>query len=84
MNKAIELYENERYEEAFEIFKGYAKKRHAEAEYYMGLFYYEGNFVPQDEASAIMWWKKANRDGSLDAKYMLETICSTSSCFSRA
>ena len=81
LKKAIELFEKERYKEALEIFK--QLKDDKEALYYIGMCYYEGYGVKKDEKEAIRWWKKGDRKGSLDAKYMLQTICATSSVFSR-
>jgi len=83
LKKAIELFEQERYKEALPIFEKLAKNNDKEAIYFVGLFYYEGYGVKKDEKKAIEWWKRAERRGSLDAKYMLQTICATSSVFAR-
>ena len=83
IKKAVELFENDKYDEALPIFKELAREGDAEAMYYLGMMYYEGWGVKKDENRAIEWWKKANRRGSLDAKYMLQTICATSSVFAR-
>ncbi len=83
LQKAIEMFEEDRYDEALPIFLDLAKKGSAEAMYYLGMMYYEGWGVEKSQESALQWWKKANRRGSLDAKYMLQTICSTSSVFAR-
>lgn len=83
LKKAIELFENDKYEEALPLFKELAKEGNAEAMYYIGMMYYEGWGVEKSQEQAVEWWKKANRRGSLDAKYMLQTICATSSVFAR-
>ncbi|WP_050724129.1 tetratricopeptide repeat protein [Nitratiruptor sp. SB155-2] len=83
IEKAVDLFENDKYDEALPIFKKLAKEGDAEAMYYLGMMYYEGWGVEKDEKMAVEWWKKANRRGSLDAKYMLQTICATSSVFAR-
>ncbi|BCD68496.1 tetratricopeptide repeat protein [Nitratiruptor sp. YY09-18] len=83
LNKAIELFEADKFEEALPLFKALAKEGDAEAMYYIGMMYYEGWGVEKSQEKAIEWWKRANRRGNLDAKYMLQTICSTSSVFAR-
>ncbi|BCD59821.1 MULTISPECIES: tetratricopeptide repeat protein [unclassified Nitratiruptor] len=83
IQKAVDMFEKDRYEEALPIFKQLAKDGNAEAMYYLGMMYYEGWGVEKDEKAAVEWWKKANRRGSLDAKYMLQIICATSSVFAR-
>ncbi len=83
MAKAVELFEKDRYQEAYEIFKELAREGDAEAMYYIGVLYYEGWGVEKSVDKAVEWWKRANRRGSLDAKYMLQTICATSSVFAR-
>ena len=83
LKSAIEHFDNDRYEEALPLFEKLAREGDAEAMYYLGIMYYEGWGVDKDLDKAVEWWKKANRRGSLDAKYMLQTICSTSSVFAR-
>ncbi len=83
LQKAIDLFEKEKFTEAYKIFKELAKEGDAEAMYYIGMLYYEGWGVEKSEEEAVKWWKRANRRGSLDAKYMLQTICATSSVFAR-
>ncbi|MRI83651.1 MAG: hypothetical protein C6I00_04450 [Nitratiruptor sp.] len=83
LKEAVELFERDRYEEALPLFQELAKAGSAEAMYYIGMMYYEGWGVEKSQEKAVEWWKKADRRGSLDAKYMLQTICATSSVFAR-
>ncbi|WP_187648043.1 tetratricopeptide repeat protein [Nitrosophilus labii] len=83
LKRAIELFEEDRYEEAMLIFEKLARDGDKEAMYYMGMFYYEGYGVQKDKKKAIEWWKRADRRGSIDAKYMLQTISTDSSIFGR-
>ncbi len=83
LQKAKELFEKDRFQEAKPIFEELAKMGNAEAMYHLGILYYEGWGVPKSQEEAVRWWKRANRAGSLDAKYMLQTICATSSVFAR-
>ena len=83
IDEAIELFENDRFKEALDIFKELAKEQNSEAMYYIGVCYYEGWGVEKDLEEAKKWWKMADRRGSLDAKYMLQTISTDSSVFGR-
>ena len=83
LKKAVELFESDRFDEALPIFEKLAREGDAEAMYYLGMMYYEGWGVEKSQEEAVHWWKRANRRGSLDAKYMLQTICATSSVFAR-
>ncbi len=79
LDEAIALYENSDYEAALEALKQH--RRSAEAQYYLGMLYYEGFGVDKSLDEAKRWFKKASRQGSLDAEYML--LCcegNTSSC----
>ena len=83
LKKAVDLFENDKFDEALPIFKKLAKDGNSEAMYYIGMMYYEGWGVEKDLDEAIRWWKMANRRGNLDAKYMLQTISTDSSVFGR-
>ncbi|WP_281951257.1 tetratricopeptide repeat protein [Nitrosophilus kaiyonis] len=83
IKEAIEYFENDEYEKALPLFKSLAKDGNSEAMYYIGMMYYEGWGVEKDLDEAINWWKRANRKGNLDAKYMLQTISTDSSVFGR-
>ncbi len=79
LQEAIDLYENDRYEEAFKALSQH--KKDAEAQYYLGMLYFEGFGVEKDIETAERWFRKAARQGSLDAEYM--RLCctgNTSSC----
>lgn len=79
LEEAIAFYEEGRYEEAFKAFNLHRKD--PEAQYYIGMHYYEGFGVQKSLKEAKRWFKKASRSGSLDAEYML--LCcegNTSSC----
>lgn len=82
LDKAIELYEKDEYEEAFKLFEEYAIKNRTgvEAQYYLGLCYFHGNGVPCDQEKAKYWWKIAKKNGSIDAGFMLEQISQSTIC----
>jgi len=79
LEEAIELYENEQYEESLKALKQH--KKDPEAQYFIAMIYYEGFGVEKDIETAKYWFNKASKQGSLDAKYML--LCcegNTTSC----
>ena len=79
LDEAIGFYEADRFDEALTALKQHRK--HPEAQYYLGMMYYEGFGVVKDLEAAKQWFRKASRQGSLDAEYML--LCcegNTSSC----
>jgi len=79
LDEAIACYENEKYDEALIALKQH--KKNPEAQYYLGMLYYEGFGVEKDIETAKYWFKKASRQGSLDGEYML--LCcegNTTSC----
>ncbi len=79
LEDAIGFYEDGKYEEAFRALNMHRKD--PEAQYYLGMLYYEGFGVEKSIDEAKRWFKKASRSGSLDAEYML--LCcegNTSSC----
>ncbi len=83
LKEAIALFEEEKFDEALPLFEKEAKEGSGEAMYYLGTLYYEGWGVERSLDMAQYWWKRAERRGNLDAKYMLRTISCSSSVFGR-
>ena len=48
-----------------------AEQGDAEAQYNLGVSYYNGEGVAQDYAEAVKWWRKAAEQGYADAQYNL-------------
>lgn len=48
-----------------------AASGNATAQFRLGMLYYLGQGVPEDEKQAILLWKKAAAQGSIDAMYQL-------------
>ncbi len=83
LDDAIALYQNKKYKEAYKKFYPLATyERNAEAQYYLGLMYFEGDGVIKDIAQAQQLWKKAARSRHRDAAYRLsEIVTSTKTTF---
>ncbi len=80
---AIALYQEGKFEEAYELFYPLATyERHAEAQYYLGMMYFEGEGVEKSIEQAQVLWKKAARSRHRDAAYRLsEIVTSTKTMF---
>jgi TPR repeat protein len=79
--KAVELYETDNFSEAYPLFYRFAtKEKDDEAQFYLGLMYYNGEYVEKDMDEAYRWWLKAARAGNSDASFRLDTIASKTSC----
>ena len=63
-----ELYENKEYEKAVKVFSKLAEKGHAEAQFYLGLCYYNGEGVSQSYSDAVKWYSKSAEQGNADAQ----------------
>ena len=52
-------------------YRAAANRGDLEAQFYLGLCYYEGNGVAQDYTQAVYWWTKGSNQGESSAQYML-------------
>ena len=48
-----------------------AQQGDAEAQFYLGVCYYNGEGVNQDYSQAVYWWRKAAEQGLAEAQYNL-------------
>ncbi|MBD3798180.1 MAG: SEL1-like repeat protein [Campylobacterales bacterium] len=77
-SKANEAFNEDRFNESFEIYSQIAAKtKDSDAMYMLGKHYYDGLGVEKNIDYAITLWKKASKAGSLDAQYALLEICQT-------
>jgi hypothetical protein len=51
-----------------------AEQGDAEAQYNLGMLYYEGHGVRQDYAAARQWWEQAAAQGNAAAQYYLSVL----------
>lgn len=51
-----------------------AEQGDAEAQYNLGLCYYNGEGVQQDYTQAVHWWRKAAEQGNARAQEALKTL----------
>ncbi len=83
LEDAITLYQENQFTQAYELFYPLATyERDAEAQYYLGMMYFEGEGVEKDIDKAQQLWKKAARSRHRDAAYRLsEIVTSTKTMF---
>ena len=77
------LYNEKKFKEAFDtLFDPAAYENNAQAQYFIGLMYHDGDGVKKSIDSAMKYWKKASRNGHVDsANRMSEISTSTSVMF---
>ena len=68
-------YEIQDYRNAAANFLAAAEKGNDEAQYYLGICYYEGKGVQKDLTKAIQWLRKSADKGNADAMFQLGECC---------
>ena len=74
LDDAIAAYERGDYGVALQEFRNFADQNVAEAQYYLGRMYAEGEGVSEDEAEAIRWYRLAAEQGYASAQAFLGII----------
>ena len=69
--EAIKYFNQKNYENALSLFQYAADQGDARAQNYLGLMYYYGQGVQQDDQQAVQWYRKAAEQGDADAQYYL-------------
>jgi TPR repeat protein len=76
--EGIAAYDAGDYEKAYLLLYPLgAYKRNAEAQFYLGMIYFYGEGVEKNIEAAMGWWKKAMRNGHVDAAYRLSEIATS-------
>lgn len=69
------LYNERRFKEAFDaLYDAAAYENNSEAQYFIGMMYFDGDGVEKSLESAMKWWKKASRNGHLDSANRMSAI----------
>ena len=69
--KAVDAYKNEDYETSHNLILPLAEKGFAQAQYNLGVMYFNGKGVVKNYSNAIKWWNLAADQGSDKAQYTL-------------
>jgi TPR repeat protein len=81
---ASELFENERYEEAFEKYRVLAEKGLVAAQLLLGWMYHAGKGVHQNLEEAEKWYQKAAVTDSPEGQFYLATLHRTKRQYQQA
>lgn len=71
LDDALKAYDSGNYKQAATKLKPLAESGDSVAQLKLGLMYYFGNGVEENEGQAIAWLKKSAAQGNLDAMYQL-------------
>ena len=69
--KGQNAYERGDYPSALSEWRPLADQGHANAQFNLGVSYWNGRGVPQDDAEAVTWYRKAADQGHADAQFNL-------------
>lgn len=69
--KGLSFDRDSNYTEAVKYFRESAEQNYAKAQYYMGLYYFNGTELPKIKEEAFKWWQKAAEQGDMCAQYYL-------------
>ena len=71
IDDAVQAYEDRDFKKAYELLLPLAQSNSDEAQYFLGLLYYDGDGVEKDMQKAIYWFKRAKKRHNVDAASML-------------
>ncbi len=67
----VEAYQRGDYATALTEFRPLAQQGDADAQYNLGLMYFEGRGVPQEDAEALSWFRRSAEQGDALAQFAL-------------
>ena len=68
LKRAKELFDEEKYDQAFRWYRKAAKKEHSGAQTTLGSLYYHGKGVKKNHKKAVEWYRKAANKGNPKAQ----------------
>ncbi len=71
LEQGLKALDNNDYEQAAKLFEQAAKQGNAEAQYWMGVLYDNGDDVYMNKETAVMWYRKSAEQGYVDAQVNL-------------
>ena len=69
--KGLTAYDSGDYATALREWTPLAEQGHATAQYNLGLMYYEGDGVPENDKTAVKWFRLAAEQGNANAQFNL-------------
>ncbi len=67
----LDAYDRGDYATALREWRPLAEQGNADAQFYLGVMYRDGQGVPQNDAEAVQWYRKAAEQGDASAQYKL-------------
>jgi TPR repeat protein len=74
LEDALLQYDNGKYEEAAKVLVPLAERGDAVAQERLGIMYFYGRGVPEDETRAMQWARRSADQGNIDAMYFVGTM----------
>lgn len=71
LGDGLQAYEAGRYGQAIQLLTPLANQSNSQAQFRLGMMYYHGQGVPEDEKLAVFWLKKAAAQGNTNAMFEL-------------
>ncbi|MCK9283264.1 MAG: sel1 repeat family protein [Rhodocyclaceae bacterium] len=71
LKEALQAYETGHYSQAIQLLTPLANQSNSQAQFRLGMMYYHGQGVPEDEKLAVYWLKNAATHGYIDAMFEL-------------
>ena len=68
---ATKFYNEQNFTKAFELYEQLAKQGNIDAQFYLGLMYYNGQGVKQDFSYAVYWYEESAIQGHAEAQFNL-------------
>jgi TPR repeat protein len=69
LEEGLKAYESGKHADAARILTPFAKQGTSSAQHRVGLMYFYGQGVPEDEKQAVFWLRKAAEQGNVDAMF---------------
>lgn len=77
LRRGVDLYEKEKYTEALDLWIPLAAQGVPQAQYYLGVAYFNGTGMPKDAVRGAAWFTRAANKGSTVAEVALGVIYAT-------
>lgn len=71
LSDGLKAYEVGRYSQAIQLLTPLANQSNSQAQFRLGMMYYHGQGIPEDEKLAIYWLKKAAAQGHVESMFEL-------------
>jgi TPR repeat protein len=74
LGDGLQAYEAGRFGQALQLLTPLANQSNSQAQFRLGMMYFQGQGVPEDEKLAVYWFKKAATQGNANAMFELGNV----------